>query len=295
MASSNWASALNLLRNQLDFRWPSVEEIRHFTGNFAGIVIPELTQGFPNKVLFTPGYVVEPDPVRLIIRMRYKDYGRHFPLNLYNDTPIYRGFYTQWDDTRINDFCRELLNDGLIPVGSAFADGSRVIKPVVDPTLVPAVFSGWENPTPITLPALDDNNLFWKMWRYFPNSRRYWHNPPGQDAPYVNPPDWGATWDPKTGRWSSVNGPVWRYMVQQSGCHGLLFEGQGWINHGNDSVANLNDFVQRLILGNDGWPIGDLIDFEEFAYYNTEEGNLPPLQGLSIRQRVPQLTGYCNG
>lgn len=284
------SSSVVLLLAKSKPKWPSVDAIRNFKGNFGGIVIPELQYGFDNKVLFTPGYVVESSSVRKIIRERYKAAGfTHFPINLYNTTSIYHDYYPQWDDRKINDYLTELLSDGIIPVGSAFADNVKVVKPVVDPDLVPAVFTGWENPAPILYPALDADNLFYVAKQYFPKSLVYWHNPSYQGAPYVSNTDWG--YSPS----DDINHIVWQYMVYNSGCQGLLNQGNGWENSGSDSVARLIDFRDRLIYGENYWPKADLVDFEEVVYYNTTLQGSPLLTGESIRNRVTGLTGYCNG
>ena len=290
IVGGNSTDPMNLNLPSLSFSKPSFDVIRQVKGNFGGIVVPELQFGFLNKVLFTPGYVVENQNVRQIIRSRYKDAGfKHFPISTYNDNGVYHDYYPPWDDSLINQYLEELLSDDLIPLCSLFADNSKTLKKNASPDLVLSGFVGWENPTPILRPALDNDNLFWVAKQFYPEALIYWHNPAGQGAPYVNPIDWGK----QPG--DEVNGIVWNYMVSQSGCQGLLCQNVGWLNSGNDSVNRLNDFVVRLINGGDYWPKADLIDFEEVVYFNTTMQGNPILTGEPIRSRVPQLTGYCNG
>jgi hypothetical protein len=285
------------------FSEPSTDKVRTFRGSFGGIKIEELRYSINNtKILFTPGYVVESDQVRDRIRKQYFDEGlTHFPINLYNDSPIYHNFYPQWDDNLINMYLEELLSAGLVPVGSAFADNSKVVKQVVDPRLVPAAFTGWENSWPIIRPALDSDNLFWVARQYFgPECLIYWHNPAGQGAPYYNAIDWG--YPPGT----ELNATVWNYIVNQSGCQGLLFQGKGWkepnTNPPYDGVATsidrLEDFRIRFGTGFHGWPKCDLVDFEETVYYcTTLNGDYETgmMWARQIREAVPDLTGWCNG
>lgn len=283
------------------FKRPSKEIVRTFRGLFGGLVVPELQYSINNtKILFTPAYVVESPLVRQICRSRYIDAGlTHFPINLYNTTPIYHNFYPDWDDNYINMYLEELLSSGLIPVGSMFADNVKVVKPVVDPKLVPAGFTGWENPWPIIRPKQDLDNLFYVARQYFgPNCLIYWHNPNGQGAPYYNAVDWG--YPPGT----ELNAIVWNYIVNQSGCQGLLFQSKGWIDPNDPnsgpqaSIARLLDFVPRFKHGINGWPLCDLVDMEETIYYMTTMAQ-PVSQGLAwarqIRNSVPELNGYCNG
>src|SRR6516225_4614504 len=115
-------------------RWPSKDDVRHFHGNFGGIIVNGLSYNPFRNILFTPAYVTEPPASRANIRKIYRDSGfRHFPINLYNTTSIYHNYYPDWNDALINDYLLELLRDGLIPIGSAFADNIKTIKPVVDP------------------------------------------------------------------------------------------------------------------------------------------------------------------
>ncbi len=285
------------------FNRPSKDTVRTFQGSFGGLRLDYLRYSINDtKILFTPGYVVESDEVRYRIRQDYKAAGlTHFPLNLYNTAPIYSTFYPDWDDNLIDKYLMELLNDGLIPVGSAFSDNVKTVKPVVSPKLVPAVFTGWENPWPILRPQLDSDNLFWTARQYFgPDTLVYWHNPPGQGAPYYHPTEWGYPPD------ADINAVVWNYIVHQSGCQGLLFQGKGWnepnahppYNGVETSKERLDDFVIRFKHGINGWPVADLVDFEETVYYcTTMAGNLE--QGLAwaneIRTSVPELNGFCNG
>jgi hypothetical protein len=283
------------------FSSPSNEIIREFRGSFGGIKVSGLQYSINNTgILFTPGYVCETDQIRDRIRKQYKDEGlTHFPINLYNDSPIYHRWYPDWDDTLINMYLEELLRADLIPVGSAFADNSKVVKPVVNPRLVPAVFTGWENSWPIIRPALDSDNLFHVAREYFgPDCLVYWHNPAGQGAPYYNAIDWGYA--PGT----ELNAIVWNYIVNQSGCDGLLFQGKGWIdtddpNSGpKSSIDRLGEFILRLKHGFHGWPICDVNDFEETVFYMTTlNGNYE--QGMAwakeIRNAVLQIDGWCNG
>lgn len=269
--------------------WPPAEVLRSFKGNFGGLVIPELQYGFPNKVLFTPGYVVESTDVRRIIRRRYKEARlSHFPINLYNTSSIYHNWYPDWDDKLINQYLDELLQDGLIPVGSAFADNVKIVKDVVDPDLVPIVFTGWENPWPIVRPAEDSDNLFYVARQYFKKSLIYWHNPSGQGAPYYYAPDWGYPIG------TELNHIIWSYIVNVSGCQGLLAQNDGWVAGGQVAVLRLQDFAWRF-QGHNGWPICDLVDFEEVVFWNTTMQGNPIMTGEFIRNQIPELNGYCNG
>jgi len=282
-----------------NFSRPSKDTVRSFRGSFGGLIIPELEYSInDSKILFTPGYVVESDSVRDRICKTYRDAGlTHFPINLYNDSPIYHDFYPPWDDLLINMYLTELLETGLIPVGSMFSDNSKIVKPVVDPKLVPAGFTGWENPWPIIRPAQDSDNLFYVARQYFgPDCLIYWHNPNGQGAPYYNAVDWG--YPPGT----ELNAIVWNYIVKQSGCQGLLFQSKGWNEPGYNgvqtSIDRLRDFVPRFKHGINGWPLCDLNDFEETVYYmTTMNGNhaLGMKWAQEIRNSVLELNGYCNG
>ncbi len=272
--------------------WPSRDILRAFRGNFGGIIVPELQFGFPNKVLFTPGYVVENAQVRQVIRSRYKDSGfAHFPINTYNDTSIYHDVYPSWNDGLINTYLEELLNDDIIPVCSLFPDNVKTIKGNASPDLVPIGFTGWENPSPIINPAQDRDNLFYVAKQSYPKALIYWHNPSFQGAPFVNNAAWGH------GPNDEFNSEIWDYMVYSSGCQGLLNQGAAWENL-SGSIGRLNDFKVRLIDGQDFWPKADLIDFEETVYYlTTMQGD--SAQALAwtkeIRDKNPGITGYCNG
>jgi hypothetical protein len=293
IVGGNSTDPMNINLPPLSFNHPSLDVIRHVKGNFGGIIVPELQFGFSNKVLFTPGYVVESAKVRMIIRKRYLDAGfSHFPINTYNDTPIYHNYYPQWDDSLINQYLEELLDDNIIPMCSLFPDNVKTLKGNVSSDLVLSGFVGWENPSPIIRPALDNDNLFYVAKQAYPRSLIYWHNPSYQGAPYVDAKDWGRN----TG--DEVNDRVWQYMINQSGCQGLLNQGNAWQNDSQDSINRLSDFHERLILGRDNWPIADVVDFEQTVYYlTTEQGN--PEQALTWAQKVRNscdgLMGYCNG
>ena len=294
----NIVEAVLLSASKTKHPFPTKDETRLFHGNFCGLVCPWLDNNPFYNILFTPAYVAESKVSRDAIRKAYSNAGfTHFPLSPYNTVGIYHDFYPQWDDTRINDYLLELLRDGLIPVCSAFSDNTKTVKPVVDPDLVPAVFTGWENPWPIIRPKKDADNLFYVASQYFTKSIVYWHNPSGQGAPYYYAPDWGYP------AGTELNHVVWDYIVNECGCQGLLAQNNGWEVNGDTSVARLQDFAWRFGLTDgtphNGWPKADLVDFEEVAYYNTQIRLYNPFQpvltGLSIRKRVPQLSGYCNG
>lgn len=276
----------------LSFNKPSHDVIRHVKGNFGGIIVPELEYGFSNKVLFTPGYVVESPAVRAVIRSRYKDEGyTHFPISTYNDNGVYHDVYPNWDDSNINYYLEELLNDNIIPMCSLFADNSKVLKNNVSPDLVLSAFVGWENSAPILRPELDNDNLFFIAKQAYPNALIYWHNPAYQGAPYVDAKDWGRN----TG--DEVNDRVWNYMIA-SGCQGLLNQGIAWENNAIDSIGRLGDFHERLILGHDNWPIADVVDFEQTVYYLTTmqgDSNKALFWAQSVRNSCDGLSGYCNG
>jgi len=290
----NSTDPMNINLPPLSFNQPSPDVIRHVKGNFGGIIVPELQFGFANKVLFTPGYVVESSYVRQVIRSRYKnDAGfTHFPINTYNDSPIYHDVYPNWDDSLINQYLEELLSDNIVPMCSLFADNVKTLKGNVSPDLVLSGFTGWENPAPILRPKLDSDNLFWTAKQAYPKALIYWHNPSYQGAPYVDAKDWGRS------SGDEVNDLVWQYMVNQSGCQGLLNQGKAWENDSADSINRLSDFHERLILGRDNWPIADLVDFEQTVYYlTTMQGNptLASVWAQRVRNSCDGLMGYCNG
>lgn len=273
---------------------PDPAVVRRFRGNFGGLVMPELTTGFPNKVLFTPGYVCEPYAVRRIIRQRYRAAGlTHFPISTWGPT-VYRDYYPPWDDRQINRFLEELLGDGLIPVCSLFRDGGKAINPALNPALVPAAF-WWEDPTPIRAPALDGDNKFWIVRQALGDQVLiYWHNPPNQDAPYIDYAAWGLRpGDP------TANLRVWQYL-QNSPCRvqGLLLQTQAWVDV-DGAIGITNDFLNRLPAGKLYGTDLDVVSFESAVYWNTTlQGNVAQGNAWAQQTRtacLPGLAGWCNG
>ena len=284
----NTLSKLLLLNQSTE--WPPYNQLRGVKGNFGGIIIPELEFGFPNKVFYTPGYVCESSRVRQIIRSRYKDAGLvNLPLNTYG-TKVYGNYFPDWNYKLINTYLEELLNEELIPICSLYDENSKVLETNAHPDLVPLGFVGWENPSPLGKPEFNDDNLFWKAKQRYSRSLIYWHNPPYQGAPYVNPHDWG--YEPGV----EFNNVVWQFMVK-SGCQGLLFQSRAWEDL-TRAIGDINDFADRLLLGKNGYPICDLIDFEETVYYLTVMNGNPLIAielAEQVRDSVKGLTGYCNG
>lgn len=273
--------------------WPSEDVLRAFRGNLVARLSVELPYA-PHGLLFTPAYVVYDAPTRHQIREAYKAQGwTHFPLNLTNHSPIYRDVYPWWDDSLINDYLTELLADGLIPVGFAMGDQDSVVRCKASPDLVPIVIPKWEDAEPLRRPALDADNTFHLVKQQYPRSLLYWHNPPYQGAPFVDYAEWGLPQgDP------GINAKVWRYMVNECGVQGLLFQGKAWEHDANDSISVLNSFRERLKHGVSGWPIADLVDYEETAYYlfNMNGSSAQALAWTEkIRESVGELDGYGNG
>lgn len=268
---------------------PSIIKRRTFRGNFCGL--PLDLDYAPNGILFTPAYVIYPSATRKRIRDNYISNGwTHFPISLFPG-PIYGNYYPNWDGRNINSCLDELLSDGLVPVCFVMRDDG-VTNSLVDKRLVPIAVPKWECSNPIARPALDNENLFYVVKQMYPDALVYWHNPPYQGAPYVDPAEWHSGPEP--------NAEVWNYMVHDSFVQGLLFQGKAWENNSNDSISRLNDFIDRLVNGNDGWPICDLIDFEETAYY-TFDLNGSYSSALLMTDKIwtsvhsRGVIGYCNG
>lgn len=291
--SSTMISSAYLLLSQSAPVWPSKDVLRAFRGNLVAKLSFSLPYA-PHGLLFTPGYVTYDEPTRRRIREEYKQNGwTHFPLNLTNHSTIYRNYYPQWSDDRINDYLIELLTDGLIPVGYVMGDHDTVVNCKADPELVPIVVPKWEDEKPLKRPALDADNTFHLVRQKYPKSLLYWHNPPYQGAPFVEYADWGLPQgDP------GINAKVWRYMVHECGVQGLLFQGKAWEHDANDSISVLNSFRERLKHGVSGWPIADLVDYEETAFYlfNMNGSNEQALAWTQkIRSSVGELNGFGNG
>ncbi len=169
-------------------------------------------------------------------------------------------------------------------------DDDTIVETHANPALVPIVVPKWESPNVIVRPALDDDNYFWLCKQKFPKSLIYWHNPVGVGAPYVDATLWGR----KPG--DEVNGLVWNYMVNQSFVHGLLYQGNLWEP---GYYERLQDFIDRLVNGEDFWPKCDLIEYESVAYYLFNHGDLNNANNL-VREAWKNLQpkgviGYGNG
>jgi hypothetical protein len=204
-------------------QFPTEAEIRAVKGGFCNLVCPFLKYGVEKeggRLLFTPGYVVENEEVRKQIRQTYKLQGwSHFPINCRNGSNIYRDFYPQWDEREINKFLTELWQDGLIPICSILNDNETSFNPYLDSNLVRYAF-WWEDPFPIKRPAFDNDNKFWLVKQQYPKAIVAWHNPPGQEAPYIEYTEWGLEDnDPGT------NALVYRWCVA-SGMSSMLFQGK---------------------------------------------------------------------
>lgn len=268
-------------------------EANKFKGNFC-CFLPGLALAYsPRGIFFSPAYVVYDNATRRRIREAYIELGyTHMPLNLTNHDTIYREFYPQWNDSQINVFLSELLEDGIIPVGFVMGGNDTEVKCKADQALVPIVVPKWEDSSPIKGPSFDKHNTFYLVKEKYPNALLYWHNPPYQGAPYVEFHDWGLPQgDP------AINARVWNFMVGQCGVKGLLFQGKAWESSAEDSINSLNDFSLRLGTGFHGWPKADLIDFEETAYYLFNlNGNQKQASAWTnkIRSQV-KLKGFCNG
>jgi len=274
--------------------WPPIEKLKNWRGQFCAL--PMNLPYSPNGILFTPGYVVYDEDTRYRIRQVYKESGwTHFPLNLTNHSSIYRDHYPDWDDSNINTYLTELLKDGIIPVGYTMGDSDKVINCKADPSLVPIALGRWEDSAPLVKPALDENNTFHLVRQKYPDSLIYWHNPPYQGAPFVSYADWGLpNNDP------GINAKVWRYMVHECGVTGLMFQGKAWENDAQDSIGVLQSFTERLRHGVNGWPIADVIDYEETAYYMFNMGGdydqaVRWTEKIRNAQGVECNAGYCNG
>lgn len=284
-----WETFLVIFLDKPDLTWPSIDECRAFKGNLCGL--PLNLAYAPNGILFTPAYVIYDEATRKNIRSAYKDNGwRHYPINLTNHSPVYSTFYPDWDDSNINIYLEELLGDGLIPVGYVMGDHDTVVDCKADPSLVPIVVPKWEDTHPLKYPELDQYNTFYLVAQKYPSSLLYWHNPPYQGAPFVEYADWGLQEGDPT-----VNAKVWHYMVDICGVQGLLFQGKAWENNANNSLKSLTDFADRLGGGLNGWPIADLVDYEETAYYMFRlNGNYS--QALNWTDYIRRnLTGRLNG
>lgn len=277
------------------------EELRAFKGNYCGLVIPELQYGPQRnngRILFTPGYVCENSNVRKIIRNIYKSEGyTHFPLNIRNVSSIYRDMYPPWDESLINVYLNELWADDIIPVCSVFPDNSTDINRNVDANLVRIAF-WWEDSHPIKYPANDQYNKFYIAQSVYKDAIIYWHNPPYQDAPYIEYADWGLA------PTDLANPVVWNYIVRNNNVKGILFQGKAW--ESNDqyegwqrSALSLRDYIPRFHGTMYGLPFPlDIHDFEETAYYLfNEHGDVNQAYKWvkQIRDSVPELDGYCNG
>jgi hypothetical protein len=270
------------------------EEIRDWQGNLCGL--PLGLDYSPNGILFTPSYVIYPDDVRDRIRKTYRDNGwRHFPINLTNHSPIYRDVFPDWDDSLINQYLTELLNEGLIPVGYSMGDNDTVINCKAEADLVPIALGKWEDAKPLVKPELDARNTFHLVRERFPKSIIYWHNPPYQGAPFVEYSDWGLPQDDP-----GINAKVWQYMVHECGVRGLMFQGKAWEKEGSDSISTLRSFIDRLGYGQNGWPAPvDIIDYEETAYYMFNM-NGSYSKALDMTKKIrdtfgSELQGYGNG
>jgi len=274
--------------------WPPHDKLKAWRGQFCALPM-DLPYG-PNGILFTPGYVVYDSETRARIRATYLEHGwTHFPLNLTNHSSIYRNYYPDWDDSNINTYLTELLKDGIIPVGYTMGDSDRVVNCKADRSLVPIALGRWEDAAPLVKPALDENNTFHLVKEKYPDALIYWHNPPYQGAPYVSYADWELPQDDP-----GINAKVWRYMVNECGVQGLMFQGKAWEKDAQDSIGVLQSFTERLRHGINGWPIADLIDYEETAYYmfNMNGSYEQAVAWTSKIQSAPGVecnAGFCNG
>lgn len=277
---------------------PDIEEgeLRAVRGNICGLIIKELQYGPTRpegRLLWTPGYVVENKDTRKIIREAYKAHNfSHFVVNIRNTNPLYRNYYPNWDESQINTYLEELWNDGLIPVCSVFPDGAKDLNPHVDSSLVKVVF-WWEDPYPIKRPANDKDNKFYIAQSAYPDAIIYWHNPPNQDAPYIDYKEWGLIEGVDL-----ANPEVWNYIVRNNNVKGILFQGKAWEGWEN-SARNIADFIPRFHGSMYGLPFPiDVHDFEETAYYLfNDNGDVTLAQEWveKIREAQPDIDGYCNG
>lgn len=291
-AKGSWETFEIVRLDNPEIEWPNEDTLRNFKGNFGGM--PLGLSYAPNGILFTPAYVVYNDQTRDRIRKSYLDAGYlHYPLNLTNHSTIYRNYYPHWDDSLINKYLEELLGDRLVPVGFVMGDQDTEVNCKADPSLVPITIPKWEDGAPLRGPNKDQYNTFYLVKQKYPKSLLYWHNPPYQGAPFVEYSDWGLKpGDP------SINAKVWHYMVDECEVKGLLFQGKAWENDGGDSISILDNFKDRLKHGINGWPIADLVDFEETVYYMFNLNgiyNIALDMALHVRSSVQELNGYCNG
>lgn len=231
--------------------------LRAFKGNFGSIHIPDLPYG-PNHVLFTPGYVCYDDQWRRRIRDEYKARGyTHFPISLFPG-PIYYDFYPAWDQSRINDFLRELWDDGLIPVCYDHSD-DNVQAPGVDPSLVRIVVPMWEMNGPLSQldePQADQSfsgpitECIKRTRARYPDALCYIHFAPLH----------GAGGEPE--------GPWWHW-AKWLGVAGSLYDCNTDAQSAFDRAA---DFLVRF-KGYHGWPSGlDLVLHETTAYQAFHDG-----------------------
>jgi len=281
---------------------PSTDKVRAFAGNICGYefdALPFKADPGPEsveRVFWTPSLVCIDDFGLLgDLLDGYKDDGNtHIVLNLYNSSSVYRDWYPWWDEKKINKYLDFLNRKELVVVGSCFPDGSYELNKIVDKDLVHAVF-WWEDPNPIVRPALDEQNKFWVARQFFGEKVEiYWHNPPYQEAPYVEYADWGL----KQGD-GSINGKVWNYICN-SECRvrGILRQNKCWVDGWQNSVEACQSYIDRIGKGGMYGVDADTIDFEETAYYILDEnGNVDQAKQWTqkIRMACPGLAGWCNG
>jgi len=260
-------------------------QLRKFSGQFCGIHLPISYK----EVLFTPAYPIYDEPTRKRIRDEYKKRGTHFPLSLFAGD-IYHGVYPEWDGHNVNDCLRELLGDGLIPVGFAHRDDGMLAQGV-DQSLVPIVVPMWEMNGPLNNDTARINEVTLATKAAFPKALLYVHFTSGHAAGGHPESDWW-TW------------------AKSIGVRGLLYQDGNW----DDPQAMWDrcvDFLIRFGSGYHGWPTDiDFVMYENCAYPafwgGWTEAQCKALND-SLRAKAPAVyteggqtftgdfAGFCNG
>lgn len=261
-------------------------QLRAFTGQFCGIRIPGLPY---REVLFTPAYPIYDAHWRGIIRSEAKKRGTHFPLSLFKG-PIYGDHYPEWDGANVNECLRELLRDGLIPVGFAHRDDGYLCEGV-DPSLVPIIVPMWECNLPLNNDTARINAVIAATQQAFPQSLCYVHFSSGHAAGGSPESDW------------------W-HAAKAKGIVGMLYQDGDW-NDPPKMWDRCVDFLIRFGGGYHGWPTGiDFVMFENCAYPAFHQGwseaqckalndylrsKAPAVHVESGVSYVGDFAGFCNG
>lgn len=231
--------------------------------------------GLVAGALFTPAYRMYTTAQRQIIRDVFTGkladrfgivhHYTHFTISLAcipGGGREYHGIYPPCSTAKIglNDALHELWDDGLIPVTFAMDDSEPddlttplSIAGIVDPSLVRIVSPYWEH--------LQIDCAAAKVRALFPHAFLYWHDPidPHADSGY---PDacYGHSSEAEWGALGGARG-WWQHFHDAYGGTGYLVQ----TDRGSvaDVLDALTDIGSRMGGGLNGWPILDVVWFED--------------------------------